>query len=136
MKKLFVTGIVAMLAAAPAFSMEGQDSKQKMEDKQKMEESASKDKAHDTVQVGEEEVSAVFERDNISEDNAKKIETALSEKGYFQGEPDGNIDDSTIDSLKKFQESENITAEGDFNQETLEALGVEVDLKQAQEAAE
>lgn len=139
MKKLLVTAAVALFAASPLFAMDEHDAKQKMEEGKDAVGDAydsSKDAVKGAYESGKDSVSALFDRDSISEDHAKEIETKLSEAGFFQGEPDGKIEDDTIESLKKFQESKNITAKGEFNKETLDALGVDANVKQAQEAAE
>ena len=57
----------------------------------------------------------------------------LIEKGYDAGNVDGIIGPETRGAIESFQQEKGITASGELNQETIDALGLDVDLKQAQE---
>jgi peptidoglycan hydrolase-like protein with peptidoglycan-binding domain len=52
------------------------------------------------------------------------IQKALTERGYYQGEPDGNWGESSIEALKKFQEDQNLKPDGKLNSLSLIALGL------------
>ena len=128
MKKLVLTTLIAMFAASPAFTMEEKKGESKMDESaQQMEEMVDK---------GTEKVKDTFSKDDISEENTKAIQTKLSEAGFYDGEVDGKFSDSTVEGLKKFQESKNLTASGELDKETVDALGIDMEAKQAQEAAE
>ena len=53
-----------------------------------------------------------------------EIQKALAAKGYLDAEPNGNWDDKSIAALKKFEEDQNITADGKLDSLSLIALGL------------
>lgn len=57
-------------------------------------------------------------------DRIKEIQSALAQKGYLQGEPDGNWNPSTVDALKRFQQDQNLSADGKLSSMSLIALGL------------
>tara|TARA_Y100001936_G_C16031935_1_gene646093 strand:- start:112 stop:666 length:555 start_codon:yes stop_codon:yes gene_type:complete len=70
----------------------------------------------------------------ISLDRAKEVQEALKNNGYQIGSVDGLIGPKTMEGLKSFQEQhENLTASGELNQETIDALGLDFNLVQAQQ---
>lgn len=54
----------------------------------------------------------------------QEIQKALSEKGYFKGEVNGQWTDDSIDALKRFQADQKLEADGKINSLTLIALGL------------
>ena len=54
----------------------------------------------------------------------QEIERALMEKGFLAGEPDGNWDQTSIEALRHFQQSQNLTADGRLSSISLIALGL------------
>lgn len=54
----------------------------------------------------------------------QEIEQALASKGFFSNPPDTVWDDSTIDALRRFQQSQNLTADGKLSSLSLIALGL------------
>ena len=54
----------------------------------------------------------------------QEIERALIEKGYLTGEPDVNWDQATTDALRRFQQSQNLYADGRLSSMSLIALGL------------
>lgn len=54
----------------------------------------------------------------------KEIQQALASKGYYQGEISGQWGPDSIDSLKRFQAEQNLTADGKLNSLSLIALGL------------
>ena len=54
----------------------------------------------------------------------QEIERALVEKGYLAGEPDGNWDQASTDALRRFQQSQNLYADGRLSSMSLIALGL------------
>ena len=54
----------------------------------------------------------------------QEIERALIEKGYLTGEPDVNWDQATTDGLRRFQQSQNLYADGRLSSMSLIALGL------------
>jgi hypothetical protein len=53
-----------------------------------------------------------------------EIQQALASKGFFQGEPTGVYDESTIDAMRRFQLKENIPATGYPTAHALRRLGL------------
>lgn len=54
----------------------------------------------------------------------KEIQQALASKGFFQGEANGEWGPDSVDALKRFQTSQNLTADGKINSLSLIALGL------------
>ena len=70
----------------------------------------------------------------ISLDRAKEVQEALKKNGHEIGSVDGLIGPKTSEGLQSFQEQhENLTASGELNQETIDALGLDFNLIQAQQ---
>ena len=59
-----------------------------------------------------------------SPERYKEIQQALASKGYFQGEPSGAWGPDSVDALKRFQASQNLTADGKISSLSLIALGL------------
>lgn len=110
MKKLLAFLAVAMLAGAPTYAG--------MKDK-------VKEKAGESVSVEE------FSKEDIT-----KFQNKLSEKGFFEGKADGKANEKLTAGVKKFQESKDMEATGKIDKATIDALDLDVDLKQAQKEAE
>jgi peptidoglycan hydrolase-like protein with peptidoglycan-binding domain len=53
-----------------------------------------------------------------------EIQTALAKDGSFDGKPNGKWDPSTIDAMKKFQESHGLNPSGKLDAKTLQKLGL------------
>ena len=60
----------------------------------------------------------------MSQDQIKKIQQALKDKGHDPGPIDGNMNSRTQDALRAFQKSQNITVTGTLDSSTAAALGV------------
>lgn len=54
----------------------------------------------------------------------QEIERALAGKGYLAGEPDVNWDQASMDALRRFQQSQNLYADGRLSSMSLIALGL------------
>ncbi len=54
----------------------------------------------------------------------QEIERALAEKGFLASEPDSNWDQASMDAMRRFQQSQNITADGRLSALSLIALGL------------
>lgn len=54
----------------------------------------------------------------------KEIQTALADRGYFQGEPDGKWSEGSAEALKRFQADQNLKADGKLDSLSLIALGL------------
>lgn len=59
-----------------------------------------------------------------STDRYREIQQALSDKGYFAGQPDGNWGPDSTDALKRFQRDQNLTEDGKIGSLSLIALGL------------
>ena len=57
-------------------------------------------------------------------ERVQEIERALVEKGFMTAEPDVNWDQATTDAVKRFQQSENLPADGRLSALTLIAMGM------------
>jgi murein L,D-transpeptidase YcbB/YkuD len=53
-----------------------------------------------------------------------EIQAALSKDGSFSGKPSGKWDASTIDAMKKFQETHGLNPSGKLDAKTLQKLGL------------
>jgi peptidoglycan hydrolase-like protein with peptidoglycan-binding domain len=53
-----------------------------------------------------------------------EIQTALAKDGSFDSRPSGKWDPSTIDAMKKFQESHGLNPSGKLDAKTLQKLGL------------
>jgi hypothetical protein len=57
-------------------------------------------------------------------DRISEIQTALSRGGYFEGQPNGKWDSSTISAMQKFQSANGMNASGKIDATTLQKLGL------------
>jgi peptidoglycan hydrolase-like protein with peptidoglycan-binding domain len=53
-----------------------------------------------------------------------EIQLALAKDGSYGGKPNGKWDDSTVDAMKKFQESHGLNPSGKLDAKTLQRLGL------------
>lgn len=68
----------------------------------------------------------------IALDKVEKVQEKLKNEGYNVGSVDGLIGPNTESALREFQESNDLSASGELNQETIDALGVDVELDDQQ----
>ena len=54
----------------------------------------------------------------------KEIQQALADRGYFNGQVDGNWGAESVDALKRFQHEQNLTEDGKIGSLSLIALGL------------
>lgn len=54
----------------------------------------------------------------------QQIQQALSEKGYFKGQVNGEWGSDSVDALKHFQTDQNLTVDGKIGSLSLIALGL------------
>ena len=57
-------------------------------------------------------------------DRVREIQTALNREGVFDGQPTGKWDNTTIDAMKKFQETHGLNPTGKIDAVTLNKLGL------------
>jgi peptidoglycan hydrolase-like protein with peptidoglycan-binding domain len=57
-------------------------------------------------------------------DRISEIQQALAKDGSYAGKPNGKWDDSTVDAMKKFQESHGLNPSGKLDAKTLQHLGL------------
>jgi peptidoglycan hydrolase-like protein with peptidoglycan-binding domain len=57
-------------------------------------------------------------------DRYKEIQQALSEKGYFAGQPDGTWGLESVEALKRFQRDQSLTEDGKIGSLSLIAMGL------------
>lgn len=57
-------------------------------------------------------------------DRISEIQQALTKDGSYSGKPNGKWDDSTVDAMKKFQESHGLNPSGKLDAKTLQQLGL------------
>lgn len=96
------------------------------------------DIGEDTAMQGEE--AAVEDKpwadQQVALDKVEQVQEELNNKGFNAGNTDGLIGPNTSSALKNFQEANDLTASGELNQETIDALGLDIDLQEAQQAGE
>jgi hypothetical protein len=61
-------------------------------------------------------------------DRIKEIQSALSRDGYYQGEPNGKLDSSTVTALQKFQTEHGLDPSGKLDAPTLQKMGLGSDI--------
>jgi peptidoglycan hydrolase-like protein with peptidoglycan-binding domain len=57
-------------------------------------------------------------------DRIREIQSALQQKGAYQGDPTGKWDDSTVEAMKTFQDKNGLDPTGEIDALTLEKLGL------------
>jgi peptidoglycan hydrolase-like protein with peptidoglycan-binding domain len=57
-------------------------------------------------------------------DRISEIQQALAKDGSYNGKPNGKWDDSTVDAMKRFQESHGLNPSGKLDAKTLQRLGL------------
>jgi peptidoglycan hydrolase-like protein with peptidoglycan-binding domain len=57
-------------------------------------------------------------------DRINEIQQALAKDGSFTGKPSGKWDDSTVDAMKRFQETHGLNPSGKLDAKTLQQLGL------------
>jgi peptidoglycan hydrolase-like protein with peptidoglycan-binding domain len=57
-------------------------------------------------------------------DRISEIQQALAKNGAFTGNPNGKWDASTVDAMKRFQESHGLNPSGKLDAKTLQQLGL------------
>src|SRR5580704_11737310 len=53
-----------------------------------------------------------------------EIQSALAREGYYQGDPNGKWDGTTVAALQKFQSANNLDASGKLDASSLQRLGL------------
>lgn len=61
-------------------------------------------------------------------DRISEIQSALAREGYYQGDPNGKLDSSTVAALQKFQSANGLDANGKLDAPTLQKLGLGSDI--------
>jgi peptidoglycan hydrolase-like protein with peptidoglycan-binding domain len=61
-------------------------------------------------------------------DRVSEIQTALAHGGYYQGDPNGKWDSSTVAAMQKFQSANGIEATGKIDAPSLQKLGLGSDI--------
>ncbi len=61
-------------------------------------------------------------------DRISEIQSALAREGYYQGEPSGKLDSSTVVALEKFQSANGLESSGKLDAPTLQKLGLGSDI--------
>lgn len=158
-KRNLITTAVALMMSVGMVSCASDKEKmeeQRQEEQQKMEESYESAEHNVEQEMEETEDSSFFSDDSevsdevasadnsdkpwadqtIALDQVEKVQEQLKSEGLYEGNVDGLIGPKTEEGIRKFQENQNLTASGELNQETIDAMGVDVDLKQAQESSE
>jgi peptidoglycan hydrolase-like protein with peptidoglycan-binding domain len=63
-----------------------------------------------------------------SPDRITEIQSALARGGYYQGDPTGKWDDSTVSAMEKFQSANGIEPNGKIDAPSLQKLGLGSDI--------
>jgi peptidoglycan hydrolase-like protein with peptidoglycan-binding domain len=64
--------------------------------------------------------------EQLSSQDVRQIQTALKKQGFDTGKADGKWGSETEAAVKKFQEKKNLQGNGQLDEQTLSALGVNV----------
>lgn len=134
-----VAGLMGLSPYAIAGEGWGDKAKQKMEsagDSVERGAETTTEKVKGFFGSDEKQEQAAISPDSLSKDQITEVQKALNEKGFHAANVDGEMGEETSKALRNFQENEGITASGELNKETLDALGVDIDVKQAQEESE
>ena len=116
---LFLFAVNPLHAKSPAKSGTGSGSKSASVTPVKSTKKSSKHSKAKTKKVKGQQAPT---SDRISE-----IQSALARDGYYQGDPNGKLDDHTQESLRKFQDAQGLTPSGKLDALTLEKLGLGAD---------
>lgn len=57
-------------------------------------------------------------------DRIREIQTALTQNGFYEGEPNGKWDARSVQAMKKYQEANGLTATGKLDAKSLQKLGL------------
>ncbi|HLH87094.1 MAG TPA: peptidoglycan-binding domain-containing protein [Xanthobacteraceae bacterium] len=66
------------------------------------------------------------DQNQLSSDQIKQVQQALDQKGFKAGRPDGKLGPETKQALSKFQQSQKLQQTGQPDDQTLQALGIDV----------
>src|SRR4051795_5865201 len=61
---------------------------------------------------------------NLGPDEIRQVQIVLRERGFYQGEPDGILNQQTTQALIAFQQQQGFQASGRIDTQTVTALGV------------
>lgn len=61
-------------------------------------------------------------------DRIEEIQSALARNGYYQGDPNGKWDSSTVAAMQKFQSDHGLDANGKLDARSLQKLGLGSDI--------
>jgi peptidoglycan hydrolase-like protein with peptidoglycan-binding domain len=65
-----------------------------------------------------------------TKDQINQAQTILKERGFYNGDRTGKLDDATREGLRKYQQAEGLKTTGTLNKITLEKMGVALTEKQ------
>lgn len=65
-----------------------------------------------------------------TKDQVTQAQTMMKERGLYEGDATGKLDQPTRDALKKFQAAESLKATGTLNRVTLEKMNIELTERQ------
>jgi peptidoglycan hydrolase-like protein with peptidoglycan-binding domain len=65
-----------------------------------------------------------------TKDQINQAQSILKERGFYNGDQTGKLDDATRDGLRKYQQAEGLKNTGTLNKVTLEKMGVALTEKQ------
>ena len=57
-------------------------------------------------------------------DRIREIQVALAKRGFYEGEPNGKWDASSVEAMKKYQEANGLAATGKLDAKSLQKLGL------------
>lgn len=124
--------IVALLACACVFASQAAEARTQSTtsgtsassgSSAKSSKAASHKKKHHAVSSKRQPFQKAPTADRITE-----IQTALARGGYYQGDPNGKWDSTTVAAVEKFQSTHGIDADGKLDAPTLQKLGLGSDI--------
>jgi len=82
--------------------------------------------SHQTTMSSETHGSSAMSPHNFSQDQIKSVQGKLQQDGYYkEGKVDGTWGPETHQALRKFQQDHKLNANGELDQQTLAALGLQ-----------
>ncbi len=118
MKTALTFAILGALAATPALAQGMQQGNDSVDQPYQLQ--------------GQNQPQGASQHQAINRDSVRNLQQALNGKGYQIGQADGVLGPRTRQALRQFQKDQGIQANGQIDQQTLAALGVESTTQQAQ----
>jgi hypothetical protein len=129
MKKLLLAATAIAALSLPAMA-QNQPSNTQQPDRQQMDvsshRSAGQQPQNQSSENRQQQAQNTIKPSQLNSQQIRHIQRALNKQGFDAGHVDGKWGSSTDKAVKNFQQSQKMQASGKLNQQTLQALGVNV----------